>query len=193
MKSLIPIMILSAGLFLACNNTTTNTDAGNQHGDLVADADSAKEATEEGETENFPDPDAVGNFGAAMSAEGAIASADLEGKLKGKDSIRVKVKGSINSCCQNKGCWMKMPLTADKEMTVKFKDYGFFVPKNSAGKPAIIEGWAYKEMVSVDELRHFAEDGGATKEEINKITKPEERVTFMADGVLIEASAEAAH
>src|SRR5688500_12520067 len=101
MKRLIPILFLSAGLF-ACQNTTTTTDAGEKHGELVTDADSAKEATAESETENFPDPDAVGNFGAAVSAEGAIAAADLEGKLKGKDSIRVKVKGSINSCCQNK-------------------------------------------------------------------------------------------
>ena len=141
----------------------------------------------------MPDADAVGNFGAAVTADGAIASKDLVSKLSGHDSIRVKVSGTINSCCQAKGCWMKMPLTADKEMTVKFKDYGFFVPKNSAGKNAVIEGWAFKEMVSVDELRHFAEDAGKPKAEIEKITKPEERVTFMADGVLIEASAEAAH
>lgn len=184
-------MLLSAGFF-ACQNTTTTTDTGAAHGELVT-ADSSKEATAEGETENFPDPDAVGNFGAAVTADGAIATSELEKKLKGVDSIRVKVKGNINSCCQNKGCWMKMPLTADKEMTVKFKDYGFFVPKNAGGKPAVIEGWAYRELVSVEELRHFAEDGGASKEEIAKITKPEERVTFMADGVLIEPSAESAH
>ena len=88
---------------------------------------------------------------------------------------------------------MKMPLTASQEMTVKFKDYGFFVPKNASGKAAVIDGWAYKELVSVDELKHFAEDAGQSQEEIAKITKPEERVTFMADGVLIEPSAEGAH
>jgi hypothetical protein len=192
MKRLIPVLILGAGLFGCQNSTTTTTDAGEKHGELVA-IDSAKEATAEEATENFPDPDAVGTFGAAVTAEGAIASADLVKKLKGQDSIRVKVKGNINSCCQAKGCWMKMPLTANQEMTVKFKDYGFFVPKNAAGKPAVIEGWAYNELVSVDELKHFAEDAGKSKEEIAKITKPEERVTFMADGVLIEASAESAH
>ncbi len=184
-------MILCAGLF-ACENTATSTDAGEKHGELVA-TDSTKEAEAEEATENFPDPDAVGTFGAAVTAEGAIASADLLGKLKKTDSIRIKVKGNINSCCQAKGCWMTMPLTADKEMTVKFKDYGFFVPKNAAGKAAVIDGWAYREMVSVDELKHFAEDAGEPAEEIAKITKPEERITFMADGVLIEPSAEGAH
>jgi Domain of unknown function (DUF4920) len=193
MKKWIPIMFLAAGL-MACDKTATTTDAGAGHGEMVAD--SAKEATAEETAEAEapqPDPDAVGSFGAAVTAEGAIASADLLAKLKKTDSIRVKVKGEINSCCQAKGCWMKMPLTASQEMTVKFKDYGFFVPKNAAGKPAVIDGWAYKELVSVDELKHFAEDAGESKEAIAKITKPEERVTFMADGVLIEPSAEGAH
>jgi Domain of unknown function (DUF4920) len=189
MKKLIPIMILCAGLF-ACEKTASTTDTGAGHGEIVAD--SVKEETAEAEAPQ-PDPDATGTFGAAVTAEGAIAATDLLAQLKKTDSVRVKVKGSINSCCQAKGCWMKMPLTASQEMTVKFKDYGFFVPKNAAGKPAVIDGWAYKELVSVDELKHFAEDAGQSKEEIAKITKPEERVTFMADGVLIEPSAEGAH
>ena len=192
MKRLIPFLILGLGLFGCQNSTTTTTDAGEKHGELVT-ADSTKEAEGEEAEVALPDPDAVGNFGATVSAEGAIPASDLVKQLKGKDSVRVKVKGNINSCCQAKGCWMKMPLTADKEMTVKFKDYGFFVPKNAAGKPAVIEGWAYNELVSVDELKHFAEDAGESEEEIAKITKPEERVTFMADGVLIEPSAEGAH
>ena len=190
MKRLIPIMILCVGLF-ACQNSTSTPDAGAAHGDLVS-ADSTKEASAEAEAP-MPDPNATGVFGAAVTAEGAIAAADLLGKLKGSDSIRVKVKGSINSCCQAKGCWMKMPLTADKEMMVKFKDYGFFVPKNATGKPVVVDGWAYREMVSVDDLKHYAQDAGKSKDEIAKITKPEEHVTFMADGVLIEPSAEAAH
>ncbi len=191
MKKLIPIMILCAGLF-ACSKTASTTDSGAGHGEMVADSAKEVAAAEEAEAPQ-PDPDATGAFGAAITAEGAIASAELLTQLKKADSIRVKVKGNIASCCQAKGCWMKMPLTASQEMTVKFKDYAFFVPKNAAGKPAVIDGWAYKELVSVDELKHFAEDAGESKEAIAKITKPEERVTFMADGVLIEPSAEGAH
>jgi hypothetical protein len=183
-------MILLVGLF-ACTKTENASDAGSAHGELVA-GDANLEAAAEEEAA-LPDPDAVGVFGADVTADGAIATTEVMAKLKGQDSVRIKVKGNINSCCQAKGCWMKMPITADNEMTVKFKDYGFFVPKNAAGKPAVIEGWAYKELVSVEELKHFAEDAGSSKEEIAKITKPEERVTFMADGVLIEPSAEAAH
>jgi hypothetical protein len=193
MKNAIVLMLLALGLF-ACDKTANSTaDQGQAHGELVT-ADSTKEEAAEETAENLPDPDAVGTFGAAVSAEGAILGADLLKQLKGKDSVHVKVKGEIASCCQAKGCWMKMPLDAKNEMMVKFKDYGFFVPKNSAGKGAIIEGWAYRELVSVEELQHYAQDAGQTEEEIKKINKPEERITFMADGVLVEpTAAEGAH
>jgi len=34
-------------------------------------------------------------------------------------------------------------------------------------------------------LRHYAEDAGKSKEEIEKITEPETNLMFLADGVLI--------
>ena len=42
------------------------------------------------------------------------------------------------------------------------------------------------EKLSVDLLRHYAEDAGKSKDEIEKITKPEVSLTFLADGVFIE-------
>ena len=41
---------------------------------------------------------------------------------------RIKVKGEIISTCPMKGCWMNM-LVANDTVLVRFKDYGFFVPK----------------------------------------------------------------
>jgi hypothetical protein len=48
------------------------------------------------------------------------------------------------------------------EMLVKFKDYGFFVPKNSANHEAIISGWAYSDSLSVTEQIELAKDASAT-------------------------------
>ena len=39
--------------------------------------------------------------------------------------------------------------------------------------------------MSVDEQRHYAEDKGATKEEIEVITEPKRTFSFLADGVLL--------
>jgi hypothetical protein len=51
----------------------------------------------------------------------------------------VKTEGVIDNVCQEKGCWMTLKAD-DKIVLIRFKDYAFFVPKNSAGKKVILEG-----------------------------------------------------
>jgi hypothetical protein len=48
-----------------------------------------------------------------------------------------------------------------------------------------MDGYAYREVTSVEDLRHFAEDEGKSKEEIEAITEPREELKFMASGVLL--------
>ena len=71
---------------------------------------------------------------------------------------------------------------------VRFKDYGFFVPKDTTvyGKLAIVQGIASLDTLTVDLQRHYAEDDGKSQEEINAITEPKYEVLFMADGVIIK-------
>ena len=53
-------------------------------------------------------------------------------------SSKVKIEGEILSSCPMKGCWMKISVEKDTVL-VRFKDYGFFVPKNGIeGKSTII-------------------------------------------------------
>jgi len=127
----------------------------------------------------------TGSFGVAISENGAIPASELPDKLKGSASVETKVKGEITEICQAKGCWMTLDLGDGELLRVKFKDYGFFVPKNAAGKTAIIKGTANKEVISVDELRHLAEDAGKSENEINSIRNPKEELTFVAEGVII--------
>lgn len=107
--------------------------------------------------------------------------------LKKGDSVAVQFKSNIKSVCKKKGCWMQMDLSEGNKSFVKFKDYGFFVPLNADNSEAIVNGVAFVNVVSVDELRHYAKDAGKTQAEINKITKPEITYSFMADGVLIKS------
>jgi len=129
---------------------------------------------------------AYSHFGDSISPDGAIAAAQVAEQLKGKDSLALKVSGIINSVCQKKGCWMEMEIGDGKTMRVTFKDYAFFVPKDASGKVAIVEGYVYNDTISVEELRHYAEDAGQSKEEIEKITAPEVEISFEARGVIIE-------
>ncbi len=125
-------------------------------------------------------------FGDSITTEGAVAADQLLTQLAGKDSMQVKLTGTIAEVCQKKGCWMNMNISANQSMKVRFKDYAFFMPKDAAGKTVFIEGWAYNDTIPVNELQHYAEDAGKTKEEIAKITEPEISISFEANGVIIK-------
>lgn len=106
--------------------------------------------------------------------------------LKKGDSVAVKFKSNIKEVCKKKGCWMQMDLTDNNQSFVKFKDYGFFVPLNADNSEAIVNGYAFVDVVTVAELKHYAKDGGKSQAEINKITKPEITYAFKASGVYIK-------
>lgn len=148
----------------------------------------ANQSSAESTTEATETPEAEANvFGEAISEEGAISVEKMLSLLQDKDSIEVKVVGEVNAVCQAKGCWMDISSDqlASGDMKVRFKDYGFFVPKDIAGRKVIMEGYAYREVTSVDELRHYAEDAGKSKEAIAAIDEPKEELKFLASGVIL--------
>lgn len=125
-------------------------------------------------------------FGDSITIDGAVACTDLMNQIQGKDSIQIKLMGTIEDVCQKKGCWMNLSLGNEQSMRVKFKDYAFFMPKDAAGKTVYIDGWAYNDTIPVTQLQHYAEDAGKSKEEIAKITEPEVSISFEANGVIIK-------
>lgn len=130
-------------------------------------------------------------FGEKITDEGAISYDDLLSRLASEDSLEIKVQGVVESVCQTKGCWVNIVSETDpsqEPMFVKFKDYGFFLPKDCAGQTVVMEGKAYREVTSVEELKHYAEDEGKTPEEIEAITEEEEELKFMASGVILKKS-----
>ncbi len=147
-----------AAFFMACGQTPADT------------------TTETGQPQSFGD---------AITADDAITFAEMMTKMNGVDSMPVKVIGKVDAVCQAKGCWMNIKDDMAGEMMVKFKDYGFFMPKDIAGREVIMDGYAYREVTPVEELRHYAEDEGKSKEEIEAITEPKAELKFMAHGVLL--------
>lgn len=130
---------------------------------------------------------AMSYYGDTITTDGAVAPAEFLAQVAGKDSVAMKLETKINETCKMKGCWMTVDLGNGEEMRVKFKDYGFFVPKEGAnGKVAVMEGFAFTDTISVDHLRHLAEDAGKTPEEIAAISEPEIGLNFEATGVIIK-------
>ena len=127
------------------------------------------------------------HFGEAIDTKNAISYKKLLNRISNAKKVEdVKVEGTVEAVCQARGCWMNLKGEAGAQpMMVKFKDYAFFMPKNIKGKKVVMLGEAFKETVSVGELRHYAEDDGKSPEEIAKITKPEDKISFTARGVVI--------
>lgn len=120
-----------------------------------------------------------------MTADGAIPSTELMAYMAGKDSVDVKVVGTIASVCQKKGCWMSVPVDNGSDMHVTY-NYEFLLPMNCAGKEMVMNGTAFYDTIPVDHLKHLAEDAGKTTEEIDAITAPKATLAFLASGVMIK-------
>ncbi|MEM6767781.1 MAG: DUF4920 domain-containing protein, partial [Bacteroidota bacterium] len=71
--------------------------------------------------------------GERISEDGALSLEKVPMLVaEGQELASLKLSGEVDACCQAKGCWMSMTLPDGKSMRVTFKDYGFFVPINSA-------------------------------------------------------------
>ncbi|MCW5908576.1 MAG: DUF4920 domain-containing protein [Chitinophagales bacterium] len=127
------------------------------------------------------------SYGAPITKDGAVDVKLMPEKMKGQPAAQVKITGKVISVCQVKGCWMTADLGNGKTMRIRFKDYAFFMPKDCSGQTFYAEGKISWDTTSIAQLRHYAEDAGKSKEEIEKITEPAVELVFLADGVILEA------
>lgn len=96
----------------------------------------------------------------------------------------VRVMARVTEVCQKRGCWM-MLTDGSSMVRVTFKDDGFFVPKDIAGKTIIAEGLVTEEIIPESDARHYAEDAGKSKAEVEKIKGDQKRITMLAQSVFL--------
>ena len=125
-------------------------------------------------------------YGVEIDTNGAISPKELRALMASADSAHVKLSATIIETCAKKGCWMNVAMEEGDDMMVRFKDYGFFVPKAGvANKSSIFKGVAYYDTLSVKDLRHYAMDAGKDSIEIMKISEAKPILAFEATGVVI--------
>ena len=121
----------------------------------------------------------------AMVSNNIISNEDFTKQIMQlSDTLSTTTKGVIRDVCSKKGCWMTLGLFGGEELMVRFKDYNFFVPLDASGQ-VIINGKAFISQTSVQDLKHYAEDSGLSKSEIESITKPKITYSFIAEGVIL--------
>jgi len=109
-----------------------------------------------------PAPAKRAQFGDAIkpgetAALGQLLSGPAE--FSGKSVI---VEGAVRQACTRRGCWMELAQSLDKSLPgcrVTFKDYGFFVPTDSAGKKARVQGQVQVKTVEASSVQHMEEEG----------------------------------
>lgn len=126
-------------------------------------------------------------FGQATTADNAILVDQLYTIMdskKEKKEMTVKLKGVVTEVCGKEGCWIRVK-SPNGSMMVKMKDHQFLVPLVLNGKTIVINGIADEKLTTVEQLRHFAEDAGKSKEEIAKITEAKKEIVVQAKGILV--------
>ncbi len=125
-------------------------------------------------------------LGEKITEDGAKPSDSLVAMMGTNTELKSKLSGKIDAVCQTKGCWMELINADNSKIRITFKDYGFFMPKDCAGKTAIVDGTAKVEVTSVADLQEYAKDDGKNKEEIAAITEPKQELVFEAKGVILK-------
>jgi hypothetical protein len=135
-----------------------------------------------------PAPEKDGTFGKTFNPSAAVPAAEVTSLFEeGKNEIdNVIVEGYIPASCTGSGCWMDVDITGDMVMNVTFRDGDFTIPLDAAGKTAVMNGTAYRELVPAERLRAYAKDEGKSDEEIAAITEDGWVYTFVADGVVLK-------
>lgn len=126
------------------------------------------------------------SFGEGVTKGNIIPATQVNTKLGTETKADLKVEGEVVSVCKKKGCFMTVKISDKETMFVKFKDYGFFMPKDMApGTKVVIDGFAERKVTSVEDLQHYAKDAKKSEEEIAKITEPKKEIVFEAKGAVI--------
>lgn len=124
---------------------------------------------------------AAQKFGAPITLKEALPVGKALAEFDRLDGKAILLTGKVEKVCQQKGCWMELR-SGDDAVRVTFKDYGFFVAKDLAGRTVRCEGQLERKVVSVEDQKHYLKDAGLT-EAAAAVKAPKVEYHFVATGV----------
>jgi hypothetical protein len=108
-------------------------------------------------------PNAPRAFGAPISPGPEQALAEVLAAPERFRARAITVEGHVRSACTRRGCWMEVAQSGDPQLPgcrVTFKDYGFFVPTDSAGARAKVQGILDVNTLPAERVAHLESEGG---------------------------------
>lgn len=137
------------------------------------------EATEADKTAMIPADSYLKRGAPIGKAKKVSLNAALKDPSKYADKT-VRIEGVVVRSCKMEGCWAEVAETKDsKAVRVKMKDHAFFIPLDSAGAKARVEGTFQVKTLTKAMVDHMIEEDGAKFADRN------------ADGSVTEVSFEA--
>lgn len=127
--------------------------------------------------------------GSAISPGSDVALAQVLANPREFEGKTVTVSGDVRRVCKKMGCWME--LATDKSATapgcrVFFGAHQFFVPKDSDGSHARVQGQVQVKQVEADFVQHLEAEGASFKAKNADGTADE--VRLVATGVELTRS-----
>jgi len=102
-------------------------------------------------------------------------------------SQEILLRAQLADVCQKKGCWT-LARDGKASVRVRFKDYAFFLPTNSIGAEAYIQGRVEVANLSEREAKHYeAESRNGDPESIRG---PVREVSLVASGIRLVTPAQ---
>ena len=95
------------------------------------------------------------DFGAGLTLVQATPLAEIIGDPASFADDTILIHGEVTEVCQKKGCWAVIR-EGDEHVRMRFKDYGFFLPKDCVGAEAYAEGSVSVEAASAGEVNFTA-------------------------------------
>lgn len=123
-------------------------------------------------------------YGQPLAVAASVPVAQLIAAGPAWKGRAVTVTGQVRKACTRKGCWMELADDAKAGgagCRVTFKNYGFFVPTDSAGAHARVQGVVEVDTLSAAAVRHYEEEGAHFVGKQADGTAPEVRI--VATGV----------
>lgn len=138
--------------------------------------------TDKDKTEAIP-TNGVMKRGAAIGKSKKVSLAKIMANPAKYSDKMVRVEGVIVRSCKMEGCWMELaPNATAKSVRVKMKDHAFFIPLDSAGASAKVEGVFTVKTLTKEMVDHMIEEDGAKFENRNADGTVTE-ITFEATGI----------
>ena len=108
--------------------------------------------------ESAPQAPVTKSYGGTFEPVPEVALATILANPNAYADKTVITEGKVHRACSRKGCWMEIG-EGSNACRVTFKDYSFFVPTNSAGAHARLQGRVETSRVERAAVEHLESEG----------------------------------